>query len=109
MPVQEMIRNSAGLESFLVGTGQQQASPADPLPQPLRDRGISAYVAGDFVGAEPPPVNFFSRFERATSCFSVYTLDPSHFNTFMLNAILFNAGTVGGFEAEFDSRERHLS
>ena len=90
------------LKSLLIGAGEKQASPANPVPQPLRYYGVVLNMSSELPGSKRLPVVVRS----ATFPSELHSAD---FDVPVLNSVFFDPRAVGSFEAKVHRHQSHGS
>ena len=88
------------LKSLLIGAGEKQASPANPVPQPLRYHSVVLNMSGQLPRSKRLPVVIRS----ATFHSALHSAD---FDVSVLNSVFFDPRTICGFEAKVYWHQRH--
>ena len=99
--ISDVVLDAEGLKSLLIGAGEKQTSPANPVPQPLRNHGVVLDMRSELPRSKLLPVVIRS----ATFDSALHLAD---FDVSVLNSVFFDPRTVCSFESKVYWHQRHV-
>jgi hypothetical protein len=92
-------------ERLLISAFQYQTTPANPVPQPLRNHCVVMHMAGKLAGSQTLPFIIIRRPSK-TAAFC-RTPHPADFDISILNPILLASRAISGLESKVYRFKQH--